>query len=67
MFKGISKTIQNDLLDYLLLVARKQILFEIATAQFVSIIVDETTDISNIFQLVIVFRYEIKGQPVERF
>ncbi|XP_025410376.1 zinc finger MYM-type protein 1-like [Sipha flava] len=67
VFKGTSKTIQNDLLDCILLVTRKQILLEIETAQFVSIIVDETTDISNMFQLVIVFRYELKGQPVERF
>jgi hypothetical protein len=49
VFKGISKTIQNDLLDCVLLVTRKQILLEIETAQFVSIIVDETTDISNMF------------------
>lgn len=67
VFKGTSKTIQNDLLDCILLVARNQILLEIENAQFVSIIVDETTDISNMFQLVIVFRYEINGQPVERF
>jgi hypothetical protein len=61
VFKGTSKTIQNDLLDCILLVARKQILLEIETAQFVFIIVDETTDISNMFQLVIVFRYGLKG------
>lgn len=67
VFKGTSKTIQNDLLDCILLVARNQILLEIENAQFVSIIVDETTDISNMFQLVIVFHYEINGQPVERF
>ncbi|XP_025417998.1 zinc finger MYM-type protein 1-like [Sipha flava] len=52
---------------YYILVTRKQILLEIETAQFVSIIVNETTGISNMFQLVIVFRYELKGQPVECF
>lgn len=46
---------------------KKQILFEIATVKFVSIIFDETTDIADMFQLVVVFRYKIKDQPVERF
>ena len=36
-------------------------------AQFLSIIADETTDVSNHCQLVIVFRYERNGKAVERF
>jgi len=59
VFKETFKILQNDLLGCILLVTKKQILLQIATAQFISIIVDETTDIF-IFQLVIVFRYEIK-------
>ena len=38
------------------------------TAQYVSLIADETSDISSVFQLVIVFRYVLaNGQPVESF
>ncbi|VVC41002.1 Domain of unknown function DUF4371 [Cinara cedri] len=67
VFKGTSKIIQNNLLDCILLVARKKILLELKIEQFVSITVDEATDIINMFQSVIVFRHEIKGQPVEKF
>lgn len=47
---GTSKTIQNELLDCILNVARSQILNEINNSDFLSIIVDETTDIANTFQ-----------------
>jgi hypothetical protein len=55
VFKRTSKSKQNDLLNCILLIARKQILLEIETVKFFSIIIDDTTDISNKFQLVIVF------------
>lgn len=67
VFKGTSKTIQNDLLDSILSVCRNKIVNEIEQSEFISIIVDETTDISNIFQLVLIIRYEVQGRPVERF
>lgn len=67
VFKGTSKTIQNDLLDSILSVCRNKIVNEIQQSEFISIIVDETTDISNIFQLVLILRYEVQGRPVERF
>lgn len=53
MFIRTSKIIQNDVLPAF----RKQILLEIATAKFISITVDETADVVDMFRLV--FRYEI--------
>lgn len=68
VFKGTSKEIQNDLLECMLSVCQAHIKEEISTSSFVSIISDETTDISNIFQMVIVYRYTLaNGTPVERF
>lgn len=67
VFKGTSKIIENELLDCILTVARNQILMEIYNSDFVAIIVDETTDVANTFQLALIFRYEINGKPVEHF
>ncbi|KAG8291298.1 hypothetical protein J6590_108825 [Homalodisca vitripennis] len=68
VFKGTSKSIQNELLDCMLAVCQDNIKQEIKTTRFLSLIADETTDISSTFQLVIVFRYVLPdGQPVERF
>lgn len=67
VFKGTSKTIQNELLDCMLNVCREQILSEIRESQFVAIEADETTDVSNKCQMVLVFRYELGGHVYERF
>ncbi|GBN30192.1 Zinc finger MYM-type protein 1 [Araneus ventricosus] len=68
VFKRMSKEIQNDLLDCMLTVCQNHIRNEISKASFVSVIADETTDVSSISQLVVVFRYVLSnGQPVERF
>lgn len=68
VFKGTSKEIQNELLDCMLFVCQENIMEEIKTAHYISLIADETSDISSVFQLVIVFRYVLtNGQPVERF
>lgn len=68
VFKGISKEIQNDILDCTLTICQIQIKTEINQADFLSIIADETTDVSNSFQMSIVFRYLLTdGSPVERF
>ncbi|KAK5885972.1 hypothetical protein CesoFtcFv8_017055 [Champsocephalus esox] len=68
VFKGTSKTIQNELLDCMLSVLRECILEEIRSADFVSIQVDETMDISTQCQLVLVIRYIDKAHDVqERF
>jgi len=62
-----STTIHDDLLDCIFLVARQNILSEIEMVQFISIIVDWTTHVSSTVHMVILFRYELKGKPVERF
>lgn len=67
IFKGTSKTIQNDILDCMLEVYAEEILNEINEAPFLAVIADETTDVSMKFQMVIVFRYVKNGAPVERF
>lgn len=67
VFKGTSKTIQNQILQTMFSVCQEEISKEIKEADFLSIIADETSDVSNIFQMVIVFRYIVKGKPVERF
>lgn len=67
-FKWTSKIIQNDILDCILTVCQNQIKNEINQAEFLSIIVDEATDLSISSQMSIVFRYVlIDGSPVERF
>lgn len=49
VFKGTSKDIQNDLLECMLSVRHRHIKEQIAASKFVSVISDETNDISNIF------------------
>jgi len=68
VFKGISKEIQNYILDCTLIICQNQIKTEINQADFLSVIADETTDVSNSFQISIVFRYILTDRsPVERF
>ena len=67
VFKGTSKTVQEDILDSILYICRQKISEEIKNAEFLSVMIDDTTDIFDKSQMVIVFRYEIAGRPVERF
>lgn len=67
VFKGTSKTIQNELLQIMLEVCQDKITEEIKDVKFLAIIADETSDVSNIFQMAIVYRYIVKNKPVERF
>lgn len=48
-------------------VCQEEIIKEIKYSEILAIIADETSDISNIFQMATVFRYVVKGKPVERF
>ncbi|XP_039286744.1 zinc finger MYM-type protein 1-like [Nilaparvata lugens] len=67
VFKGFSSHIQNDLIDAVgssLLLSIKK---ELEEANFVAVLVDETTDVSNKAQFSIVFRYVNDGQVKERF
>lgn len=67
VFKGTSKTIQNELLDCMLEVCRDKISHEMKDAEFAAVMADETTDISEQTQLAIVFRYIHNGMTYERF
>ena len=67
VFKGISKSIQNDLLESILHVCKSKIKQEINDAQFVLVMCDETTDVHGRSQMVIVVRYVNCEKPVERF
>ncbi|CAH2021371.1 unnamed protein product [Acanthoscelides obtectus] len=61
LFKGTSKTTQNELLECMLDVYHEEVKKEIPNSPFVAVIADETTDVACEFQ------YLCKGQPVERF
>ncbi len=47
VFKGTSSTIQNELLDCMLVIMRKHIVEEIKSADFLAIEANETTDMSQ--------------------
>ncbi|XP_071058707.1 zinc finger MYM-type protein 1-like [Pseudochaenichthys georgianus] len=57
VFKGTSKTVQNELLDCMLAVTKDYIMEEVKNASYLAIQADETTDISTHCQLVLVLRY----------
>ena len=57
VFTGTSKTIQNEILDSMLAICREEIKEQINKSDFLAIQCDETTDISNQCQMVIVLRY----------
>ena len=66
--KYTSKTSQNELLECMLEVCREEILKEIEDAEYIAVMGDETTDVSNKVQFVIVIRYiNKKVDVVERF
>jgi hypothetical protein len=67
VFKGKSKTIQNQILDSMLAVIQTHIIQEIDQTNFVAIQVDETTDSSNKTQMIFIFRYALHGIVYERF
>ncbi|KAJ8025702.1 Zinc finger MYM-type protein 1 [Holothuria leucospilota] len=68
VFKGTSKTIQNEVLDIMFKIAQSDIQQEIKdTNKFLAVISDDTTDVSNHLQNVVILRYLVSGQVVERF
>lgn len=66
-FKGKSKDLQDELLEYMVQVRREKILTEINEAKYFAVMVDEVTDVTSQYQMVIVLRYMHNGNPVERF
>ena len=68
VFKGTSKTIQNELLECMYSVYRDLIRSDVQKTDFVSIEADETTDVSCKSQMVSVLRYLLENDTVvERF
>ena len=67
VFKGVSKTIQNEILDCLLQIYHEEIRTEIRKASFVAVMADDPTDVSVHTRTVIVLRYELNGETFERF
>ena len=67
VFKGTSKTVQNELLDIMLDICKDIIKREIKESDFLAIISDDTTDVSNYSQNAVVFRYIKNHTVVERF
>lgn len=66
-FKGISKTIQNEILDSMAYILQNHIASEMEQSKFVAIQSDETTDSSNKTQMIFIFRYVSNGIVHERF
>ncbi|XP_067249008.1 zinc finger MYM-type protein 1-like isoform X2 [Chanodichthys erythropterus] len=67
-FKGTSKIMQDELLECMLSVAKEHIIKEAQNSDFLSIQVDETTEIATQCQFVLVLRYiDAKSNVQERF
>ena len=47
VFKGTSKTVQNELLDIMLDICKETIKREIKESDYLAVISDDTTDVSN--------------------
>jgi len=69
IFRGTSVSIQNDLINSVADVIKHNIFIEIQNTQYVAIMLDETTDISNKSQLSTILRYfsQNENKIVERF
>ena len=52
VFKGVSKTIQNEILDCQLQIYHEEIRTEISKVSFVAVMADDTTDVSERTQMV---------------
>jgi hypothetical protein len=66
IFKGTSKTIQNEILDSMFAVCQTEIRNQINEADFLPIQCDETTDVTSHCQMVVVFRYIFQCNVFER-
>ena len=66
-FKGTSKIIQNEILDSIMFVCQDYIKNEISKSNFLAIMTDETMNMQDKSQMVIVLCYKINGKVVERF
>ncbi|XP_005109313.1 uncharacterized protein LOC101850037 [Aplysia californica] len=62
-----SKIIQNELLDCIFKIYHEELNKDIHSAKFLSVQVDEATDVGHFSQFAIILRYIKDGKPVERF
>ena len=67
VFNGTSKDILNELLSVMFDVCQDKIKAEINNADFLAVILDNTSDVSQYYRNVVVLRYLVKGIIVERF
>lgn len=67
VFTGTSSKIQNDLIQSVADVMTEAMREEVIKTPFVSVMVDETTDVSNTAQMSYVLRYTTDGGVKERF
>lgn len=68
VFRGTSKTVQNELLDCMLSVIKEYIHEEVTAADYIAIQADETSDVSVQCQLALVLRYIDRHNTIqERF
>ena len=65
VFKGTSRTVQNELLDSMFKTLQCTIQKEIEQADFMAVVADDTTDVSNHLQNVVVLRYIVSGKVVD--
>ena len=59
--------VRNELLQSILEIVEQEITDEISKSKYLAVLCDETTDVFDKSQMVVVFRYEKTGEPVERF
>ena len=67
VFRGSSKTIQNDIIQSLSFSILDRIKAELQSTSFVAIGLDETTDVSCNTQCSLTVRYVVNSEVVERF
>ena len=58
---------QNELLESILEIDKQEITDEISNYKYLAVMCDDTTDVFDKSQMVVVFMYEKDGKPVERF
>ena len=67
VFKGSFTMVRNELLQSILEIGKQEITDEISKSKCLAVLCDETTDVFDKSHMVVVFRYEKSGEPVERF
>lgn len=66
-FTGMSNHVQNDLIECVASEVQNEIVKELSECQFAAVLVDESSDCSNVSQVSIIIRYVTGSGAVERF